>query len=68
MVVSALSCQDYGHVAAQYPFRNNLKIEEADDDEIETVAYEPTGSATDSDDDVRISIIQLGVVRITHNC
>ena len=60
-------CQGYGHVAAQYPFRN-LKIEEADDDEIETVAYEPTGSATDFDDDVRISIIQLGVVRITHNC
>jgi len=49
-------CQGYGYVAAQCHFRN-LLIKEADDDEIETVVYEPTGSATDSDDDVRVSSI-----------
>ena len=45
------------------PFKN-LLIREADD-EIETVVYEPTGSVTDSDD-VKVSNIQLGVVRCSH--
>jgi len=56
-------CQGYDHVAVQCPYRN-LLIKEVDDDEIETVVYEPTGSVTDSDDDFRISNIQrvsLGV-------
>ena len=39
---------------------------EVGDDEIETVEYEPTGSVTDSDDNVRVSSIQLGVVRCSH--
>ena len=55
-------CQGYGHIVAQCPSRN-LLVREADDDEIETVVYEPTGSATDSNDDVRVSSIQLSVVR-----
>ena len=46
-------CHVYGHVATQYPYRN-LLIREADDDKIETVVYEPTSSATDFDDDVRV--------------
>jgi len=49
-------CQDYDHVAAQCPSRN-LLIKKADDDEIETVIYEPTSSATNFDDDVRIASI-----------
>jgi len=44
-------CQGYGHVAAHCPSRN-LLIKETDDDEIETVIYEPTCSVTDSDNDV----------------
>ena len=53
-------CQDYGHVVAQCSSRN-LLVREADD-EIKTIVYEPTGSATDSDDDVRVFSIQFGVV------
>ena len=30
--------------------------------------YEPIGSATDSDDDVEVSSIQLDVVRFSHSC
>ena len=33
----------------------NLLIRETNDDEIETVVYKPTGSTTDSDDEVRVS-------------
>ena len=54
--------QGYSHVAAQCPSRNIL-VRKADDDEIETI-YEPTGSATDTDNDVMVSSIHLGVVRI----
>ena len=43
----------------------NLLIREVDDDEIETVVYKPTGSMTDSD--VRISSIQLGVVKYSRS-
>ena len=50
------NCQGYDHVAAQCPSRN-LLIKKADDDEIETVIYEPTSSATNFDDDVRIASI-----------
>ena len=39
---------------------------EVGDDEIETVEYEPTDSVTDSDDNVRVSSIQLGVIRCSH--
>jgi len=39
------------------------KSKKVDDDEIETVVYEPTSSVTDSYDDVRIFSIQLGVIR-----
>ena len=41
-------------------------VRKADDDEIEIVVYKPTGSATDSDDDVRISSVQMGVIRCSH--
>ena len=58
-------CQGYGHVAAHCPFRNFL-VRAVDGNEIETIVYEPTGSATDSDDDVRVSSIQLGVFRCSH--
>ena len=49
-------CQGYDRIAAQYPSRN-LLIRKVDDDEIETVVYEPTSSPTDSDDNVRVSSI-----------
>jgi len=52
-VVSALRY----HVVALYPSKNIL-VKEAEDDEIERVVYEPTGSVIDSDDDVKISSIQ----------
>ena len=29
-------------------------VREVDDDEIETIVYESTGSVTDSDDDIRV--------------
>ena len=58
-------CQEYDHIVAQCPSRNIL-IKEDDGNEIETIVYAPTGSATDSNDDVRISSIQLGVVRCSH--
>ena len=58
-------CQGYGHVVAQCPSRNFL-LKEADDDELETVVCKPTGSSTDSENDVRVSSIQLGVVRCSH--
>ena len=45
-------CQDYDHIVAQCPSRN-LLLSKVDDD-IETIVYEPTGSATDSDDDSSI--------------
>jgi len=54
-------CQGYDHVVAECPSRN-LLIKEIDD-EIETVVHEATGSATDSNDDVRVASIQLNVVR-----
>ena len=44
----------------------NLLVRKTNDDEINTVVYEPTSSVTDSDDEVRISNIQLGVVRCSH--
>jgi len=52
--------QGYDHIVAQCPSRNLLvrKV----DDEIETAVYEPTDSATDSDD-VTIFSIQLSAVR-----
>jgi len=63
--MSRIKCQDYDHVVAQCPFRNLLLIE-ADDDEIEIVVYELTGNTTGSDDDVRVSSIQLNAVRCSH--
>ena len=56
--------QGYDRVAAQYPSRNLLARET--DDKIETLVYEPIDSATDSDDDFKISSIQLGVVRYSY--
>jgi len=50
---NAKGSQCYGYIVAQCPSRNFL-VREVDDDEIETVVYEPTGSATDSDDNVRV--------------
>jgi len=44
----------------------NLLVREADDDEIEIVVYELTGSMTDSNNDVRVFSIQLGIVRCSH--
>ena len=58
-------CQGYSHVVAQCPSRN-LLVREVEDDEIETVIYEPTGSTTDSDNDVRVSPIGCREV-FTHN-
>ena len=57
-------CQGYGHVVAHCPSRN-LLVRKADD-EIETIVYELTVSATDSDNDARVSSIQLGVVRCSN--
>ena len=42
----------------------NLLVREVD--EIETVVYEPTGNVTNSNDDVRISNIQLAIVRCSY--
>ena len=58
-------CQGYDHIVTQYPSKN-LIVKKADDDKIETIVYEPTGSATDSDDGVKIFSIQLGVLRCSH--
>jgi len=60
--------QGYDHVA-QYPTRNFL-VKEVDVDEIEIVIYKPTGNVTDSNDNVRVFSIQLGVIRCVyeHNC
>jgi len=44
----------------------NLLIKEVNDDEIEMIVHEVAGSATDSDDDVRVASIQLGVIRCPH--
>jgi len=60
-----VKCQGYGHTIAQYPSRN-LLIKEIDNDEIETVVHEATDSATDSNDDVTVASIQLGVIRCPH--
>ena len=57
--------QGYGHVLAQCP-STNLLIKEVNDDEIEMIVHEVAGSATDSDDDVRVASIQLGVIRCPH--
>ena len=58
-------CQGYGYIATQYPSRN-LLIKETDDDEIETVVHEAIGSVNDSDDNVRVASIQLGVIKCPH--
>jgi len=34
--------------------------------EIKTVVHEATGSVTDSDDDVKVTSIQLGVIRCSY--
>jgi len=49
-------CQGYSQFVVQCPFRN-LLIKEIDDDDIEIVVHEAIGSATDSDDGVRIASI-----------
>ena len=66
-VVNILSVKAMVHVATQCPSRNFL-IKEADDDEIETIVHEATGSATDSDDDVKVASIQLDIIRCPHSC
>jgi len=65
MVVNILSVS-YGRVAAQCLSRN-LLIKEVDDDEIETVVHEATSSVTNSNDDIRVSSIQLGIIRCPHS-
>ena len=57
--------QGYGCIVAQCPSRS-LFIKETDDDEIKTVIHEATNKATDSEDDVRVAGIQLGVTKSTH--
>jgi len=64
-VVNILSVNVMITLLHSVPSRN-LLIKKVDDDEIETVVYEPTGSVTDPDDDVRIFSIQLGVIRYSH--
>ena len=60
-------CQCYGHIAAQCPSRNLLvRGTDSDDDGLETVVSEPVGSAYDTDEDVRDSSAQLGVIRCLH--
>ena len=58
MVVSVLSVKTM--------ISGDTLVRKVDDEEMETVVYEPTGSVTNSDDDVRISSIQFGVVRCSH--
>ena len=58
-------CQGYSQFVVQCPFRN-LLIKEIDDDDIETVVHEANDSVTDSDDDVSVASIQLGVIRCPH--
>ena len=53
----------YDRIAAQCTSRN-LLIKKIDDD-IETIIYEATDSATDYDD-VRVSSIQLNIIRCPH--
>jgi len=59
-------CHGYGHIVAQCPSRN-LLVERAylDDDEFVEI-YKSMGSASDTNEDVRVSHIQLSVVRCLH--
>jgi len=50
-------CQGYSHAAAQCPSRN-LLLKKVDDDEIEIVIHEATGSVIDFNDDLRVASIQ----------
>jgi len=68
-------CHGYAHVAAQCPSRNHL-VEDADldDDEFEKnvrnlgfLEREPVRSASDTDENVRLSRIQLSVARCLYN-
>jgi len=53
----------YGHVTTQCPSRNLLVAgADLDDDEFEEIC-EPVGSASNTDEDVKVSCIQLNVVR-----
>ena len=60
-------CQGYGYIAAQCPFKNFLiRRTNIDDDGLETVIREPVESVYDTDEDVRDSSAQLGVIRCLH--
>jgi len=58
-------CQGYDHVVAQCPSKN-LLVRGSWWWWVEIVVYGSNGTATDSDDDVRVSSIQLGVIRCSH--
>jgi len=59
------NCQGYGYVVSQCPSSNLLIKEADDDDEIEIVVYEPTGSAGDFDD-VRVFLASSWVSLDVH--
>ena len=58
-------CHSYGHIATQCLSRNFL-AEGADLDDDEFEIFEPVGSVSDTDEDVRVSCIQLSVIRCLH--
>ena len=60
-------CHDYGHVAAQCMPRDLfVKGDDLDGNEFEEEIYEPAGSASDTDENVRVSSIQLSIARCLH--
>jgi len=59
-------CHGHGHVVSQCLSRNFLiEGDDLDDDEFKEI-YKPVGSASDTDKDVRVSRIQLSVIRCLH--
>ena len=60
-------CHDYSHVDAQC-LSGNFLIARADldNDEFDDKIYKPVGSAIDTDENVRVSSIQLSVVKCLH--
>jgi len=60
-------CQDYDHIVAQCPSRCLLvRGTDSDDEGLEAVVYEAVGSESNTDKDVRVSSVQLCVVRCSH--
>lgn len=65
MDMQCYKCHGYGLFAAQCPTRN-LLVKGVDlDDEFEEI-YKHVGRASDIDEDIRISSIQLSIIRYLH--